>query len=256
MIEARLVRDARVIVVPSEGLKRDLARVYPDLTEKVAVIHNSVDLAHYERPATFDRRAFRTRLQTDEAQTAFVFVALGHFERKGLPMLLEALSTNEQELDRARIWVVGGEPGLVAAYQRSAELLGVAEKVTFVGRTDDVRPFLWSADAFLAPSHYEAFSLALLESAAAGLPLILTRISGSEELLKDGVNGLEVTPTPAGIASALRSFLKLDAAGRSQMGFAARASVEHLRPDRFAAAWRELYGSLKQPENARATGLR
>ena len=62
--------------------------------------------------------------------------------------------------------MVGGEPGLVASYRTMAERLGVAEKVAFVGRTDDVRPFLWSADAFISPSHYEAFSAALLEASA------------------------------------------------------------------------------------------
>src|SRR4051812_25575084 len=94
LIEARLVRRARVVVVPSEGLKRDLARVYPGVAEKITVIRNTVDLAHFERPSGFDRRGFRRRMDTDDAHTAFVFVALGHFERKGLPMLLEALSTD------------------------------------------------------------------------------------------------------------------------------------------------------------------
>jgi glycosyltransferase involved in cell wall biosynthesis len=243
-LEARLVRRARIVVVPSSGLGRDLARVYPGVGEKVRVIPNTVDFARFERPEGFDPAATRARMGTDPTHTAFVFVALGHFERKGLPLLLEALANDNSQLTHARLWVIGGARGLVASYRASAERMGIGDRVVFAGRTDDVRPFLWSADAFVAPSHYEAFSLGLLEAAAAGLPLIATRISGSEELLEDGVNGLEVQPTPASVSAALRRFAEIDPAGRNALRDAARQRVEPLRPERFAAAWRELYASL------------
>lgn len=243
LIEANLVRRARVIVVPSEGLRRDLDRIYPGTAEKITVIRNTVDLTRFDRPPGFDRRALRQELATGEADTAFVFVALGHFERKGLPVLLEAMAAERFALEHARLWVVGGDPGLVASYRAVAERLGVADRVTFVGRADDVRPYLWAADAFAAPSHYEAFSLGLLEAAAAGLPLIATRISGSEELL-DEFNGLEIDGSAASIATALRRFLELDSAQRAAMQLAARQSVEPLAPEHFAAAWRTLYASL------------
>lgn len=248
LIESRLVRRARVIVVPSEGLKRDLTRVYPGVADRVTVIRNFVDLAHYVPPSDFDPGRVRERMGTAEADTAFVFVALGHFERKGLPMLFEALSADEPALEHARVWVVGGEPGLVASFRKAADQLGVAGKVSFAGRTDDVRPFLWSADAFIAPSHYEAFSLALLEAAAAGLPLIATRISGSEELLQDGRNGLALERTPSGVRAGLRRFMQLDAVDRRAMGHAARGSVDALGADHFADAWRKLYASLAGPD--------
>jgi glycosyltransferase involved in cell wall biosynthesis len=244
VIEARLVRAASVIVVCSEGLKADFARTYDGVGEKVTVIHNTVDLAHFRQPSSFDRRRFRERMDTDEAHTAFVFVTLGHFERKGLPLLLEALSAHRSRLEPARLWVVGGEPGLVASYRAIAESLGIAEKVTFAGRTDDVRPFLWSADAFVSPSHYEAFSAAVLEAAASGLPLIATGVSGSEELVEDGVNGFEIEISAEGVAAGLRRFLDLDAAEREAMRRAARKSVEPLGPESFADAWRALYASL------------
>jgi glycosyltransferase involved in cell wall biosynthesis len=246
VIERGLVRRARVIVVPSEGLGRDFARVYPGVDDKITVIPNTVDLAHFRQPNAFDRREVRRRMETDERDAAFVFVALGHFERKGLPTLLEALATDDPALERARLWVVGGEAGLVAAYRERARGLGIADKVTFAGRTDDVRPFLWGADAFVLPSHYEAFSAALLEAAAAGLPAIATRVSGSEEVLRDGVNGFEVDLSAAGIAEGLRRFLQLGADDREAMRRAARETVAPLGPQRFISDWRALYASLER----------
>jgi glycosyltransferase involved in cell wall biosynthesis len=244
VVEARLVRTARVIVVPSAGLARDFTRVYPEAAEKLTVIRNTVDLAHFARPIGFESRRVRPSMRTQDTHTVFVFVALGHFERKGLPILLEGLADRSVPV-QARLWVVGGEPRLVASYRAIAESLGVTERVTFAGRTDDVRPYLWSADAFVAPSHYEAFSLGLLEAAAAGLPLIATRISGSEELLQPGINGLAVESNSNSVAAALRSFLELDPVRRRDMGRSARESVEPLRPEHFAAAWRALYASFE-----------
>jgi glycosyltransferase involved in cell wall biosynthesis len=243
-VEARLIRGARAIVVPSEGLKRDISRLHPGAERKITVIRNTVDLTHFQRPGAFDRRPVRARMATGDDETAFVFVALGHFERKGLPLLLEALASRHPSLGRARLWVVGGQPDLVEAYRRRARALGVAERVVFTGTTDDVRPYLWSADAFVSPSHYEAFSLGLLEAAAAGLPLLVSRISGSDELLADGVNGFELERTAEGVAAGLARFAGLDAPGRAGMSAAARASIEPLRPEQFDAAWRALYASL------------
>jgi glycosyltransferase involved in cell wall biosynthesis len=244
-VEARLVRSAQIIVAPSEGLKREMGRVYPRTVDKIRVIQNTVDLARFTPPEAFDPQPVRARLQTAAGETAFVFVALGHFERKGLPLLLEALARGDRSLDRARLWVVGGEPYLVRAYRRMAEDLGVADRVSFAGRVDDVRPYLWSADAFVSPSHYEAFSLGLLEAAGAGLPLLASRISGSDELLVDAVNGFELELSGVGVASGMARFLALDGGGRAAMRSAARESVEPLQPGHFDIAWRELYASLE-----------
>ncbi len=192
------------------------------------------------------RRRIRQQLDTADTDTAFVFLALGHFERKGLPELLAAFTRLGPELSQARLWVVGGEPDLVASYRDRAVELGVAERVKFVGRAEDVRPYLWSADAFVSPSHYEAFSLGLLEAAAAGLPLLATRISGSEELLEDDVNGFELHGDPASIAATLRRFLETLPGRRAEMREAARWSVEPLSPERFAHEWKALYASLSR----------
>jgi glycosyltransferase involved in cell wall biosynthesis len=244
-IEARLVRRARVVVVPSRGLRRDIGRLYPGSDHKITVIQNTVDLDGFRPPPDFNRASVRERMATGEGDTAFVFVALGHFERKGLPLLLEALGSGDESLEKARLWVVGGERDLVASYRRRSDELGLGERVTFAGRTDDVRPFLWAADAFVSPSHYEAFSLGLIEAAAAGLPLLATRISGSEELLVEGRNGLWVEPTRAGVADGLKRFLALDHEARAAMRRAARESAEALSPERFVSEWRSVYASLE-----------
>jgi hypothetical protein len=87
-----------------------------------------------------------------------------------------------------------------------------------------IRTVGWAADFFIFPSHYEAFSLATLEAAASGLPILTTRINGTEELVRPGVNGEFVSKSPDDIA------MKVDAllAGHGclkAMGEAARRIV-------------------------------
>jgi glycosyltransferase involved in cell wall biosynthesis len=250
-IEGRLVRRSRVIVVPSNGLRREISRTYPGTDHKIRVIYNTVDLARFRPPEGFDRSETRALMGTGEADTAFVFVALGHFERKGLPLLLDALASRDDALASARVWVVGGAEDLVESYRRTVKRLGLSKQVLFTGNTADVRPLLWSADAFVAPSHYEAFSLVLLEAAAAALPLVATRVSGADELLVDGVNGLELERTATSVASGLKRFIAMDEASRAEMRRAARESVEPLGPEHFDAAWRALYESLDARRSAR-----
>ena len=97
----------------------------------------------------------------DDQDLVGLFVALGQFERKGLPLLMQALATAGME--RVKLIVVGGEADLLARYREQAEKLGIGDRVRFVGMQSDVRPFLWSSDVFVFPSLYETFLWLLMK---------------------------------------------------------------------------------------------
>lgn len=238
--ERPALRRAARVVVPSEGLRRELTATYPWLEEeKITVIPNAVELQTLERPSGFDRDAWRRRLGLSSEDLTLVFVGLGQWERKGLAQLLEALrDVAESSL---KLVVVGGQRDVVSAWQKRAARLGVGERVRFAGRQEDVRPFLWSADAFVLPSTYEAHSLATIEAAAAGLPVMVPRIHGMEEIVEHGVTGFVLEDAADGIAAALRDVVALPADERLRLGSQARAAVANLSVDAFVARWRGLY---------------
>ncbi len=84
---------AKQVVVPSRGLARELQAEFPYIKDKLTVLPNPINLARLQKPAGFDRQAFRHNLGIDDRDLVGLFVALGQFERKGLPLLMQALAT-------------------------------------------------------------------------------------------------------------------------------------------------------------------
>lgn len=245
LFEPIVYRSAKYVVAPSGGLARELIREYPMLAGKVTIINNAIDIERLRPPANFDRAAARQDLGFAESSVVLIFSALGHFERKGLGIVLEAI--NGIRRLNVKLLVVGGDASLVRDYSRRAANLGIGEKVLFVGHQIEVRRFLWLADAFVFPTAYEAFSLSILEAAAAGLPLIVTRVHGVEDFAQDRKNAFLIDRSVAGVKNALNELLSLSADRRRMMGKAAQLAVSSFTVNRFAAEWRSFYNNLANP---------
>jgi glycosyltransferase involved in cell wall biosynthesis len=77
------------------------------------------------------------------------------------------------------------------------------------------------ADLFVMPTRQEAFGMVFQEAAAAGVPVVATRIAAVPEIVQDGQTGLLVPPgDPAALAHAIRVLID-SAALRRRMGEAA-----------------------------------
>jgi glycosyltransferase involved in cell wall biosynthesis len=167
------------------------------------------------------------------------FVALGHFESKGLPLLLSSIATLKD--GRLKLIVVGGRTHLVREYQKHCQSLGLLDQVTFVGMQADVRPYLWCADAFILPSEYESFSLVAFEAAAAGLPILATSLNGVEEFLQDGSNGFLLEHRVEQMVRVFSRLLSSDREDLRRMGERARRDVAGYSLENFVNRWREFY---------------
>jgi glycosyltransferase involved in cell wall biosynthesis len=238
---------AKQVVVPSRGLARELRAEFPYIENKLTVLPNPISLKRLQKPAEFDRQRFRHSLGIDDQDLVGLFVALGQFERKGLPLLLQALGTAGME--PVKLIVVGGEPDLIARYREEAEKLHLGNRVKFFGMQSDVRPYLWSADVFVFPSLYETFSLVTYEAAAAGLPIVVSQLYGVEDLLVDGDNGFLIETTAAGVKEGLERVLSLTVAERHIMGQRARQAASASSEEQFVDAWRAFYLRLTHQRN-------
>jgi len=85
----------------------------------------------------------------------------------------------------ARLMLIGDGPDRSAAEQLALRL-GVAGRIHFLGKQDNVNELLPLADLMLMPSEMESFGLAALEAMACSVPTIATRVGGVPELIDDG----------------------------------------------------------------------
>jgi glycosyltransferase involved in cell wall biosynthesis len=232
-------RRARIIVTPSRGLARELESVYGPLVRgKIQIIPNPVDVESFARPLGFSPQPVYRRFGIPEDAFVISLCALGNFEWKGLPLILEALQRLHDS--SIHLLVVGGSSPEVLQFQSEADRLNISRSVHFAGIQPEIQPFLWSSHAFVFPSIYEGFPLVCLQAAAAGLPLIATRVNGVEEFVIHNVNGFLIERTAESIYSAIANA----AANRTRtaaMGRAARQSVEIYDEAHFRARWLTLF---------------
>jgi glycosyltransferase involved in cell wall biosynthesis len=121
----------------------------------------------------------------------------------------------------------------------------VSDRVVFAGLRSDVPALLAEVTVSVMPSLNEALSNVLLESMAAGVPVVATRVGGTPEAVEDGVNGLLVSPgDPAALARAICDVLA-NAELAQRLGRAARQTIhDRFSIDRMVSATEQLYLSL------------
>ena len=222
-------RRTGVLVGVSGGVVRELDRYFPRMRGRVIEIPNGVDTERFAPPAEG-----RPAERPDGIEALFVG---GDWERKGLRQAIEAIAL----VPGTRLTVVG--LGDEDGYRAVAAEHGVADRVEFAGSTDDAAPFYKRADAFLLPTAYETFSLVTYEAAASGLPLLVTPVSGVEDLLVEDRNGWFIDRDPEAIAARLRA-LAADPALRAELGANAREDSLRFSWSRVVEDYVELYAQL------------
>lgn len=229
-------RITRRLVAVSSGVARELAEHFPAMDGAVEVIPNGVDAAAFA-PDPGHRAAMRARWELSAGELVALFVG-GEWERKGLRHAIEGVA-------RAPGWrlVVLGK-GDTEHYAALAGRAGAGERVRFEGGVADPTPYYAGADGFVLPTAYETFSLVTYEAAAAGLALLVSRVSGVEDILVHGRNGWFIDRDADLIAKRLQE-LAGDGALRASLGAAARAEALRFEWSRAVEAYERLYRDLE-----------
>ena len=213
---------------------------------RIVVIPNGVDLSRFERVDNA-QSPFRALGLPDGAPVVLVVSRLNPL--KGLEPFLEAAALVAKEFHTARFVIVGDtNPNERPYWSTLTSLtgrLGLTDRVTFAGLRRDIPQLLSAATISVMPSLNEALSNVVLESMAAGAPVVATRVGGTPEAIDDGRNGVLVPPgDPREMARAIAALLS-DPGRARRMGEAARQSInERFSMDRMVAATEQLYQAL------------
>ena len=226
------------LVAVSRGLLAELRSEFPAMRDRSEVVPNGVDVGHFS-PGTPRGADVRRSLGIAPDAPVGLFVG-GDWERKGLRCAVDAVART----DPWHLLVVGD--GDRRAYVDAARSGGSAERLHFVGSRADVVPFFAASTAFVFPTAYETFSLVTYEAAAMGLPLLVTNVSGVNEILEDGGTGWFISRNPEEISRRLRE-LQGQPAKRIAMGQRAREAARAYGWDRIIERYESLYESATSP---------
>lgn len=160
----------------------------------------------------------------DKDQVTIVYV--GRLEkRKGIDLLLAAIPAVVDRCPRARFVIVGEdvvEDPIVGshqtAFQKKHDGTKVGGRVTFAGHVSDreLVDVYQTCNIFVAPSRFESFGLIFIEAMAHGKPVVALSVGGALEIIRDGVDGVLVSPDDsAALADALARLVENDALRRS-----------------------------------------
>ncbi len=186
--------------------------------EKIAVIHNPVDVKKFSRDE-IAREKFRAKLGIHD--DAILFSGMGiYIQRKAFDVLIRAFAIlkNSHKSENLHLALIGseGESGMREIYANLAEKLGV--KIIMPEKfVSDVREWLWASDVFVMPSRAEGFSIALLEGLAAGLPAIVSDIEPFTEIISHEDTGLVAKKdSPEDFAAKMLEMLQIGKSGREK----------------------------------------
>ncbi len=174
---------------------------------------------------------------------ARVILSVGRLSReKGYANLLTAFTQLRRKSsdDRLRLVLVGDGPER-RILEEQASKSDLADYVIFTGHRNDAKRFYGIAKAFALPSYSEGTPNVLLESMAAGVPVVATAVGGIPELASDGRHALLVpAANPVALADALQKLLQSPDL-RNELAQNAREVVSSHTPRAFFAAMREIF---------------
>ena len=157
------------------------------------------------------------------------FLLIGRLIRhKGIEEFVEAARQLKQRQLPAQCRLLGffDDESPVAIPRPQLDEWTAGGIITYLGHTDDVRPFIREADCIVLPSYREGMPLSLLEGASMCKALIATDTAGCRDLIDDGVNGyLCRVRDSADLAAKMTGYLQLSPEGKKQLGLRGRERV-------------------------------
>jgi len=174
------------IIANSIETKRTILKKNPYLVDenKINIIYNGIDFKEYSR---HQYKELYTRKNGE-----VIIGNAGRFsEEKGHEHLIElAKQLNEQHINFKLL--LAGKGKLENKYKKAVEMLGLSDKVIFLGFVNDMISFHSNIDIFVLSSHYEGFGYVLIEAMAKEKPVIAFSIGSSTEIIDNGVNGFVI----------------------------------------------------------------
>ena len=177
------LKRAKRIIVPSEGVKRDLVNNYGAREKKVKIIYNGIDIEKVKE-SSHDEIPFKK-------DCPWIVTACRLNFEKDFSTLLRAFRIVRDKINSKLIIIGDGE--LKEDIQKLSVELNVDKDVVMTGFQENPFAYILKGDVFVLSSFHEGFGNVIVESMALGIPVISSNCpSGPREIITDGENGFLV----------------------------------------------------------------
>ncbi len=172
--------------------------------------------------------------------------------KKRTPIFIEAAAVIAHAFPKARFLVAGrpsaGEEGIVDVCRTRASVLGIEDRIEWLGLVDDMEAVYERIDLLLHPGVHEAFGRVLIEAMSRGIPVVSVDSGAVAEVVEDGVTGRVVPPDdPQRLAEAAIACLS-DADAYDSLARAARTrTLERFQAATHVRRVTEVYNDLLGP---------
>lgn len=211
--------------------------------QKAIKSYNALNIARFNE-MTVNRNAKRASLNIPP--DAYVIGSIGRLsEQKAYADLIDAFKLVRQTLPNSYLVLIG-EGQLKSELLYQAETIGVSDHIRFLGSRTDVEALLMTMDLFVNSSHWEGLPTVVMESMAAGVPVVATNVGGNRELILQEKTGWIVpAKQPAQLANSIVKVLRATDAERERVvAEAKRFVLERFTIGQIARQHEALYSAL------------
>lgn len=218
------------LVVQTQSIKE----YFPEsIQKKTSIIYNPVNEESLS-PALPLREGRQNRI-----------ISVGRlYPQKNQEMMIRAFAKVADEFPDWQL-VIFGEGPLRAELEFLVSSFKLQNRVFLPGRNEHVIEELRKSKIFCMSSDYEGMSNAMIEAICVGLPVISTKVSGTEELIKDGENGFLIEIGDESCMGDCMLKLMSSAVDRKDMSIRNRKIAGLFDIDHIIKQWLELINKVK-----------
>lgn len=209
---------------------------------RIHAVPNMLDCDRFRPPSEAERASARSEFGVDDR---VVLLFVGRLTAQKSPnVLVDAFASLVASNPEALLVVLGDGPLATSTRAHAAETLPPGA-VRFEGNCEDPLSWYHAADLYVSSSSIEGLSNSLMEALGCGLPVVCTRVSGSEDLVEDAIGSLVEPGDATALAAALTKWSR-DADRREKSRNPARAlAVARFSKESVVASVSRVYRGLR-----------
>lgn len=195
----RLIAEFNQIAACSDGCRRALEAVLPELSGKCVTVRN------FHRFEEIRHQAAQP-VKMDWAQSPNIVMVSRLAHEKGIERAIHAAAAARSQGLTFTLHIVGGGP-MESGLREMTQSAQMTDTVVFYGQQENPYPYMAGADLLLMTSFHEAAPMVIEEAVSLGVPVLTTRTTSSEEMVIAAQAGWVCDNDQAALTAALTGIL-------------------------------------------------